>query len=67
MENFQKILLVLTIIGAINWGLIGLFDINLVTSLFGSTTLMTRIIYTLIAIAGIVNIGILFNHLEETN
>ena len=67
MENFQKILLILTIVGAINWGLVGLFDMNLVTSLFGSTTLITRIIYTLIAIAGIVNIGILFNHLEETN
>lgn len=66
MESLQKILLVLTIVGAINWGLVGLFDINLVTSLFGSTTFLTRMIYTLIAIAGIVNIGILFNHLEET-
>ncbi|MBR6949434.1 MAG: DUF378 domain-containing protein [Bacilli bacterium] len=66
MENLQKILLILTIVGAINWGLVGLFDINLVTSLFGSTTFLTRMIYTLIAIAGIVNIGILFNHLEET-
>ena len=66
MENLQKVLLVLTIVGAINWGLVGLFDINLVTSLFGSTTFLTRMIYTLIAIAGIVNIGILFNHLEET-
>ncbi len=66
MESLQKILLVLTIVGAINWGLVGLFDINLVTALFGSTTFLTRMIYTLIAIAGIVNIGILFNHLEET-
>lgn len=66
MENLQKVLLVLTIVGAINWGLVGLFDINLVTSIFGSTTFLTRMIYTLIAIAGIVNIGILFNHLEET-
>lgn len=66
MENLQKILLILTIVGAINWGLVGLFDINLVTSIFGSTTFLTRMIYTLIAIAGIVNIGILFNHLEET-
>lgn len=67
MENLQKMLLVLTIVGAINWGLVGLFDMNLVTSLFGSATFITRIIYTVIAVAGIVNIGILFNHLEETN
>ena len=66
MESLQKILLVLTIVGAINWGLVGLFDMNLVSSLFGSATFITRIIYTLIAIAGVINIGILFNHLEET-
>ncbi len=67
METMQKVLLVITIIGAVNWGLIGLFDMNLVSSLFGSATFITRVIYTLIAIAGIVNIGILFNNLEETN
>ena len=67
MESLQKVLLVLTIVGALNWGLVGLFDMNLVSSLFGSSTFITRTIYTLIAIAGIVNIGILFNHLEETN
>jgi len=66
MESLQKVLLVLTIVGAINWGLVGLFDMNLVSSLFGSATFITRIIYTLIAIAGVINIGILFNHLEET-
>ncbi len=64
METIQKVLLVLTIVGAINWGLVGLFDINLVSSLFGGTTFMAKTIYTLIAIAGIVNIGILFNNLE---
>ena len=67
METMQKILLVITIIGAVNWGLVGLFDMNLVSSLFGSTTFITKLIYTLIAIAGIVNIGILFNNLEETD
>lgn len=67
METMQKILLVITIIGALNWGLVGLFDMNLVSSLFGSTTFITKVIYTLIAIAGIINIGILFNNIEETN
>lgn len=67
METVQKILLVLTIVGAINWGLVGLFDVNLVSSMFGTASFVTKMIYTLIAIAGIVNIGILFNNLEETN
>lgn len=65
METLQKVLLVITIIGAINWGLIGLFDFNLVALLFGEGSLFTRIIYTLVGVCGLVNIGILFNHLEN--
>lgn len=64
METVQKILLVITIIGAVNWGLIGLFDFNLVEMIFGIDSLFSRIIYTLVGISGIVNIGILFNHIE---
>lgn len=66
METLQKILLVITIIGAINWGLIGLLDFNLVAAIFGDGTLFSRIIYTLVGICGLVNIGILFNHIEPT-
>ncbi len=64
METLQKVLLVITIIGAVNWGLIGLLDFDLVAMIFGSGTLFSRIIYTLVGICGIVNIGILFNHIE---
>lgn len=64
METLQKCVLVVTIIGALNWGLIGIFDFNLVTFLFGSGTIMTRIVYSLVAITGIINIGILFNHIK---
>lgn len=66
METLQKILLVFTIIGAINWGLIGLLDFNLVAMIFGDGTLFSRIIYTIVGICGLVNIGILFNHIEAT-
>ena len=45
METIQKILLVVTIIGAVNWGLIGLFDINLVATIFGSQSIMSKIVY----------------------
>lgn len=65
METIQKTCLVLTIIGAINWGLIGLLDFNLVATIFGSGSLLEKIIYILVGIAGIINIGILFNHIEN--
>ncbi len=45
--------LTLTIIGAINWGLIGFFRFDLVAWLFGSLTLLSRIIYALIGICGL--------------
>lgn len=64
METVQKIALIFTIIGAINWGLIGLLDIDLVASIFGDKTLMSRIIYSIVGICGLINIGILFNHIE---
>ena len=62
METLQKICLVVTIIGAINWGLIGLFDFNLVASLFGSGSMLSRIVYSLVGITGLINIGLLFVH-----
>jgi uncharacterized membrane protein YuzA (DUF378 family) len=65
METLQKTCLVITIIGAINWLLVGVFDFDLVAFLFGSMSLLTRIVYSLVGIAGLINIGILFNHIEE--
>ncbi len=64
MEILQKVCLVLTIIGAINWGLIGLFDFNLVSFLFGEMTMLSRAVYSLVGIAGLINIGLLFIHLD---
>ena len=64
METIQKVLLVITIIGAINWGLIGILDFDLVAMIFGTTTMLSRLIYTLVGICGIVNIGILLGHIE---
>lgn len=64
METLQKICLVITIIGAINWGLIGLFDFNLVASLFGSTSMLSKVVYSIVGITGLINIGLLFVHLD---
>lgn len=64
METIQKILLVITIIGAINWGLIGILDFDFVAMMFGTASMLSRIIYTLVGICGIVNIGILLGHID---
>ena len=65
MVTLQKIALVITIIGAINWCLIGLFDFNLVATLFESVPVIEKIIYILVGITGLINIGILFMNFEE--
>lgn len=55
MHIVRKICLVLVIIGALNWGLIGLFDFNLVSFIFDSlSVVISRIIYSLVGIAGVV-------------
>lgn len=45
--------LTIVIIGAINWGLIGFFNFNLVSFLFGAGTILTRIIYAVVGICGL--------------
>ena len=64
METLQKIALVPTIIGALNWGLIGAFNFNLVTTLF-KESMLTNVIYIIIAVCGLINICILFFHLQK--
>ena len=65
METIQKIALVFTIIGAITWLLIGVFDFNVVNYLLGSMPILERIIYIIVGICGLINIGLLFNHIEN--
>ena len=63
METIHKVCLVFTIIGALNWGHVGFFDVNLVEALFMDNSTVARIVYSLIGICGILNIGLLFNHI----
>lgn len=51
-----SIALALVIIGAINWGLVGLFGIDIVAALFGDMTTLSRIVYVLIGLAGLYSI-----------
>ena len=65
MNIIQKSALVLTLIGALNWGLIGIFDFNLVAAIFGDMTVAARIIYSLGGIAAVINIMLLFIDLDK--
>jgi len=53
MRTFDAIALILVVIGAINWGLIGFFRYDLVASIFGDFSGFTRTIYALVGIAGL--------------
>lgn len=62
METIKKIALALVIVGAINWLLVGAFELDLVATLFGgSTTLLARVIYILVGISGLISISIFFD------
>ena len=65
MHTLYRIALVIVIIGAINWGMIGIFNINLVSLLFGEDTFLTNFVYALVGISGLVSTGILLKPLEE--
>ena len=65
MNIIQKIALTFTIIGAINWGLVGIFDFNLVDYIFGVQSVMSRIIYIVVAISGLINVVLYFVDLDN--
>ena len=61
LKTIDTIALILIIIGAINWGLIGLFKFDLVAMIFGEMSLLSRIVYTLVGISGLWGFKLLFN------
>ena len=61
----DRIALILTIIGALNWGSIGLFNFDLVAWICGDGSVLTRIIYTVVALAGIWCISLVFRAREN--
>lgn len=66
MSGIQRTALALTIIGALNWGLIGFFQFDLVAAIFGGQdAALSRLIYGLVGIAGLINLGLLFKPSEE--
>lgn len=58
MKVLYYIALALVIIGALNWLLVGLFNLNLVSTLFGNMSVFSRIIYVLVGISGVISLGL---------
>ncbi len=68
MKSLNKLSLILIIIGALNWGLVGIFQFDAVAWLFGgSAAIISRIIYTVIALAGVWAISLLFKDNERAD
>ena len=65
MNIVQKTCLFFTIVGAVNWGLIGLFGFDLVASIFGYMSIASRVIYTLVGITGLINVMLFFVDLDD--
>ena len=65
MYTLYKTALAIAKVGCINWGLVGIFNYNLVEFLFGDGTVLTRVVYVVVAIAGIVSLGIFTKDLDR--
>lgn len=66
MSALQRVAFIFTILGAINWGLVGFFQYDLVAAIFGGQdSALSRIIYGIIGIAGLINLGLLFKPNES--
>lgn len=65
MKTLQMIALVLLIVGGLNWGLVGLFNFDLVAAIFGEMSLLSRIVYTLVGLSALVGITNLMERKPE--
>lgn len=61
MNIVRTIAIVLLIVGGLNWGLVGLFDFDLVAAIFGPGTTLARVVYILVGIAAVVKIALLLD------
>ena len=54
MKAFETLALVLVLVGALNWGLIGMFGFDLVAAIFGEMSALSRIVYSLVGLSAVV-------------
>lgn len=66
MNILKAVAYILTIIGALNWGLIGIFGFNLVAAIFGDMTVLARIIYALVGMSAVVT-ALTMRNCEQIN
>ncbi len=62
MKLLHPVFFILTVVGALNWGLVGLLNINLVTLLFGRLPVMEQIVYVLVGLSAV---GLLLSHKND--
>jgi uncharacterized protein len=62
MGAVNKITLLLLIVGGLNWGLVGLFDFDLVAAIFGEMSVISRIVYVLVGVSALAQIVPLLKH-----
>ena len=65
MNTLYKVALTFVIIGALNWGMVGIFDVNLVSLLFGEESFLTNLVYALVGICGLISVGLLLQPFDE--
>ena len=56
MSALNKVTLLLLIVGGLNWGLVGLFDFDLVAAIFGEMSIVSRIVYVLVGVSALAQI-----------
>jgi uncharacterized membrane protein YuzA (DUF378 family) len=66
LNPIDWLFLILTLIGALNWGLVGLFNFNLLAALFGNMTTGARIVYTIVGIAAVLSIIEIARHVHPS-
>lgn len=65
MGIINVVAFVVTFVGAVNWGLVGFFDFNLVTVLFGMGTKLTTVVYQVVGVAGVYSAILYFKHIAK--
>jgi len=63
-KTLEMIAVVLLVVGGLNWGLVGIFDFNLVTAIFGHGSFLSRLVFILVGLAGVYQ-AIMLKHLWQ--
>jgi len=66
MPVINKITLLLLIVGGLNWGLVGLFGLDLVSAAFGEMSLLSRVVYTLVGASALAQLVPLFSSQDQS-